>query len=173
MTSVAVENAGSGRSHNRRPSWPSQSTTMSALCFRCEAIHAGPLGYIAQRGAQTPYAVEDVAVTVYCANTLVRVGSYRSLGAAANHFARESHVDEIASTIGLDPFELRMRNLSDARYRSVLEAVASRFGAGVAFADFVCTRLSSGAAAKDLDVAIEESFRRRTAQLDNRRYSGK
>jgi len=95
--------------------------------WQCEAIHAGPMGYIAQRGAQTPYAVKDVAVHVYCANTLVRVGSYRSLGGAVNHFARESHIDEIASTLGIDPFELRMRNLADERYRRILEAAASRF----------------------------------------------
>jgi CO/xanthine dehydrogenase Mo-binding subunit len=97
------------------------------IAWQCEAIHAGPMGYIAQRGAETPYAVEDVAVNVYCANTLVRVGSYRSLGAAANHFARESHMDEIANTLGIDPFEMRMRNLTDPRYRHVLEAAASRF----------------------------------------------
>jgi nicotinate dehydrogenase subunit B len=78
-------------------------------------------------GAETPYG-GDVAVNVYGANTLVRVGSYRSLGAAANHFARESHIDEIASTLDLDPFELRMRNLTDTRYRHVLEAAAARFG---------------------------------------------
>ena len=69
-----------------------------------------------------------MAVKVYCANTLVRVGSYRSLGGAVNHFARESHMDEIANALGIDPFELRMRNLSDPRYRHVLEAAASRFG---------------------------------------------
>ena len=96
--------------------------------WQCEAIHAGPTGYIAQRGAGTPYAVGNVAVKVYCANTLVRVGSYRSLGGAVNHFARESHVDEIASTLSIDPVELRMRNLSEPRYRRVLEAAASRFG---------------------------------------------
>ena len=96
--------------------------------WQCEAIHAGPMGFIAQRGAETPYAVADVAVNVYCADTLVRVGSYRSLGGALNHFARESHMDEIASTVGIDPFELRMRNLADARYRRVLEAAALRFG---------------------------------------------
>jgi isoquinoline 1-oxidoreductase len=103
-------------------------TDGTITAWQCEAIHAGPMGYIAQRGAQTPYALEHVAVNVYCANTLVRVGSYRSLGAAANHFARESHIDEIASTVSTDPLELRMRNLADARYRSVLEAAASRFG---------------------------------------------
>ena len=96
--------------------------------WRFEATHAGPLGHIAQREAKTPYAVENVDVRVFCADTLVRVGSYRSLGAAANNFARESHMDEIATVLGRDPFELRMRNLSDPRYRRVLEASASRFG---------------------------------------------
>jgi len=96
--------------------------------WQCEAIHAGPLGHIAQRGAETPYAINDVAVTVYCARSLVRVGSYRSLGGAVNHFARESHIDEIANTLAIDPLELRMRNLSQPRYRRVLAAAASRFG---------------------------------------------
>lgn len=96
--------------------------------WQCEAIHAGPTGYIAQRGAETPYAVENIAVNVYCANTLVRVGSYRTLGAAVNHFARESHMDEIAAELGIDPFEMRMRNLTRPRYRHVLEEAASRFG---------------------------------------------
>jgi isoquinoline 1-oxidoreductase len=100
--------------------------TLTAWWF--EAVHAGPLGHIAQREAKTPYALENVDVTVYCADTLVRVGSYRSLGAAANNFARESHMDEIAAVLERDPFDLRMRNLSDPRYRRVLEAAASRFG---------------------------------------------
>jgi isoquinoline 1-oxidoreductase len=103
-------------------------TDGTITAWQCEAIHAGPTGYIAQRGAETPYAVDDVSVNVYCADTLVRVGSYRSLGGAVNHFARESHMDEIASALGIDPFELRMRNLSEPRYRRVLEAAASRFG---------------------------------------------
>lgn len=100
--------------------------TMTAWQF--EAIHAGPTGYIAQREANTPYAVENAKVTVFCSDTLVRVGSYRSLGAAANNFARESHMDEIAAQLGIDPFELRMRNLTNARYRHVLEQAASKFG---------------------------------------------
>jgi nicotinate dehydrogenase subunit B len=103
-------------------------TDGTITAWQCEAIHAGPMGYIAQRGAETPYAVDNVSVNVYCAQTLVRVGSYRSLGGALNHFARESHMDEIASTLGIDPFELRMRNLSEPRYRRVLEAAASKFG---------------------------------------------
>ena len=96
--------------------------------WQFEGVHAGPIGFIAQREAGTPYAIENVDVTVYCAETLVRVGSYRSLGAALNNFARESHMDEIAAHLGLDPFELRMRNLTNARYRRALEAAATHFG---------------------------------------------
>jgi isoquinoline 1-oxidoreductase len=100
----------------------------TVIGWKFEAVHAGPIGYIGQRGSATPYAVRDVAVNVYCANTLVRVGSYRSLGGALNHFARESHMDEIAAELGIDPFELRMRNLDNPRYRRVLEAAVSQFG---------------------------------------------
>jgi isoquinoline 1-oxidoreductase len=100
--------------------------TLTAWQF--DAVHAGPIAHIAQREAGTPYAVENVSANVYCADTLVRVGSYRSLGAAANHFARESHMDEIAAALGLDPLELRLRNMANPRYRHVLAEAADRFG---------------------------------------------
>jgi len=58
----------------------------------------------------------------------LRVGSYRSLGGAVNHFARESHVDEIAHAVGMDPVELRLRNLTNPRLRRVLGLAADRFG---------------------------------------------
>lgn len=92
------------------------------------ASHAGPFSNIARRGSETPYDIENIAVTVYCAKSLVRVGSYRSLGGAVNHFAIESHVDEMASVLGIDPVEFRLRNLSHARFRHVLEAAADAFG---------------------------------------------
>lgn len=92
------------------------------------AYHAGPFSNIARRGSETPYGIENVGVTVYCAKSLVRVGSYRSLGGAVNHFAGESHIDEIACIVGIDPVELRLRNLSHPRFRKVLEAAADTFG---------------------------------------------
>jgi isoquinoline 1-oxidoreductase len=92
------------------------------------AIHSGPHSYVAQRGSETPYDVENVSVTISCAKALIRVGSYRSLGGAVNHFATESHVDEIAAAIGMDPVEFRLRNLSHPRFRRVLETAADRFG---------------------------------------------
>ena len=60
----------------------------------------------------------------------LRQGWYRGLAATANHFARESHMDELANAIGMDPLEFRLKNLSDPRLRAVLQAAAERFGWG-------------------------------------------
>jgi isoquinoline 1-oxidoreductase len=74
------------------------------------------------------YRVPNVR-TLYqpCAGPL-RTGSYRALAATANHFARESHLDEVAASLGMDPLTLRLRNLRDERLRAVLEATAAKFG---------------------------------------------
>jgi CO/xanthine dehydrogenase Mo-binding subunit len=58
----------------------------------------------------------------------LRQGSYRSLAAAANHFARESHMDDLAHACGMDPLEFRMKNLQHPRLRAVYEAAAQQFG---------------------------------------------
>jgi len=55
-------------------------------------------------------------------------GSYRALAATANNFARESHMDELASRVGADPVEYRLRQLADDRLADVLRAVAQRAG---------------------------------------------
>src|SRR5439155_16744119 len=46
----------------------------------------------------------------------------------ANHFARETHMDALASVAKMDSLDFRLKNLSDARMRSVLEAAAKSFG---------------------------------------------
>jgi nicotinate dehydrogenase subunit B len=56
------------------------------------------------------------------------VGPWRAPGANANAFARESHVDQLAAQVGVDPVEFRLKHLADARMRRVLEAAANRFG---------------------------------------------
>jgi isoquinoline 1-oxidoreductase len=60
----------------------------------------------------------------------LRQGSYRGLAATANQFARESHMDEIAAALKMDPLELRLKNLKDERLRAVLQAAADKFGWG-------------------------------------------
>ncbi len=49
------------------------------------------------------------AVSVYTNH--VPGGAYRSVGTAQIHFAMESQLDEIARSLGIDPVELRRRNL--------------------------------------------------------------
>ncbi len=57
----------------------------------------------------------------------VGIGAWRAPGANANVFARESHLDIMAAKAGMDPVEFRMKNLTDARMRRVLDAVAKKF----------------------------------------------
>jgi isoquinoline 1-oxidoreductase len=66
-------------------------------------------------------------------------GSYRALAATVNNFARESHLDEVAAALGIDPVELRLRHLIDPRLADVLTRVAEhvdwanrRTGLGIA-----------------------------------------
>ena len=98
------------------------------VAWECRGYHAGDRPFLGRRGAETPYDVPHVRVTAYTSQSPLRTGSYRSLGGAANHFARESHMDEIAADLGVDPVALRLRNLSHPRFRGVLEQAAARFG---------------------------------------------
>jgi len=57
----------------------------------------------------------------------LRQGSYRTLAATANNFARESFMDELAHVAGSDPLAFRLAHLKEPRLRAVLEAAATRF----------------------------------------------
>jgi len=81
-------------------------------------------------GLGTPYKVPSSKVVFHATDYPLRQGSYRALAATANHFARESLMDELAQAAGLDPLEFRLRNLDDARLRAVLEDAATKFGWG-------------------------------------------
>ncbi len=56
------------------------------------------------------------------------VGPWRAPGANMNAFAVESQIDIMASAAGIDPVEFRLRHLSDARMRRVLQTAADAFG---------------------------------------------
>jgi isoquinoline 1-oxidoreductase len=77
---------------------------------------------------ETPYTVLNQHIEFHPTQCPLRSGSYRGLAATANFFARESLMDELASAAQLDPLEFRLKNLSDARLRAVLEAAAKSFG---------------------------------------------
>ncbi len=56
------------------------------------------------------------------------VGAWRGPGSNTNIFARESHIDEMAARVGMDPVAFRFKNLSDKRMIRVLRAAAEKFG---------------------------------------------
>ena len=59
-------------------------------------------------GIRTYYEISEPAHRLSCArNSPLRQGSYRALAATANHFARESHMDELAHAVKMDPLEFR------------------------------------------------------------------
>ena len=79
-------------------------------------------------GMLTPYDVANQLIQFHPVNSPLRQGSYRGLAATANHFARESAMDELAHAAQIDPLEFRMKNLTDSRLRSVFESAAKSFG---------------------------------------------
>jgi isoquinoline 1-oxidoreductase len=79
---------------------------------------------------RTPYDVPNQRTEFHATQYPLRQGSYRALAATANHFARESHMDDLAHAVGMDPLAFRLRNLKDERLRAVLEAAAAQFGWG-------------------------------------------
>ncbi len=62
--------------------------------------------------ATGPYVIPHVKTDAYCVytnNTLA--GSFRGFGGPQAHFAAESHVDEIAKKLGMDPLDFRLANI--------------------------------------------------------------
>ncbi|MCH7825566.1 MAG: xanthine dehydrogenase family protein molybdopterin-binding subunit [Acidobacteria bacterium] len=94
--------------------------TLTAWEFH--AYNSGPASM------ETLYDVPNRHIQYHPTQQPLRQGPYRGLAATANHFARESHMDELAHVVGIDPLEFRLRNLSDDRQRAVLIAAAEEFG---------------------------------------------
>ena len=75
-------------------------------------------------GSELRYGPADRAPSVHP----FAVGPWRAPGANMNVYAIESQMDIMAAALGVDPLAFRLRNLSDARMRRVLEAAAAKFG---------------------------------------------
>ncbi len=82
----------------------------------------GPLGLL------DPYGFANLHIRYQPTEAPLRQGSYRAVSATATHFARESHIDEIAHALGIDPLEFRLRHIRDERLLAVLRAAAERAG---------------------------------------------
>jgi nicotinate dehydrogenase subunit B len=77
-------------------------------------------------GLSTPYDVANLRERHRAAASPLPQGSYRGLAATANNFARESHLDDLASALRVDAIELRLRQLAQPRLRVTLQALADR-----------------------------------------------
>jgi CO/xanthine dehydrogenase Mo-binding subunit len=58
----------------------------------------------------------------------LRISAMRALGAYHNVFSIESFMDELASAVGTDPVEFRLKHLDDPRGRDVITKAAQGFG---------------------------------------------
>jgi CO/xanthine dehydrogenase Mo-binding subunit len=62
--------------------------------------------------ATGPYVIPNVKTDSYCVYTNnTMAGSFRGFGGPQAHFAAESHMDEIAKKLSMDPVDLRVLNM--------------------------------------------------------------
>src|SRR5713226_2541819 len=112
-------------------------------------------------GIQIKYDVPNNDIRFHQSNSPLRQGSYRGLAATANHFARETHIDELAHAVNMDPLAFRLKNTKDERMRAVLEAAAKAFGWGQPAAGhgfgIACGFEKDGYLATYAEIAIEKA----------------
>jgi nicotinate dehydrogenase subunit B len=114
-------------------------------------------------GIRPMYDIPHQSTPFHSSRSPLRQGSYRALASTANHFARESHIDDLAQLVAKDPLEFRLDNLKEPRLRAVLEAAAHKFGwgkfkpeAGRGFG-IACGFEKGGYVASCAEVSIESS----------------
>jgi nicotinate dehydrogenase subunit B len=81
-----------------------------------------------EAGIQTFYDIPNQRIQFHEVDSPLRQGSYRALASTANHFARESFMDELAHEVNMDPLQFRLKNLTNERLRAVFLAAAQKFG---------------------------------------------
>ncbi len=87
------------------------------------------MGGGSQRNAVPYYEFPDELVLNHIVTAEpVRVSVLRALAAYLNVFAIECFMDELAAAAGADPVDFRLRHLTDARARAVVQAAADKAG---------------------------------------------
>jgi isoquinoline 1-oxidoreductase len=125
---------------------------------------------------RTPYAIANQRVAFHPSESPLRQGSYRGLAATANHFARESHMDDLARAVGMDPLAFRLKNLRDERLIAVLKAAADRFGWSAARSADAGSRAGSTGVVRGLGLACgteKGSYTAACAAIDVDRSTGR
>jgi CO/xanthine dehydrogenase Mo-binding subunit len=120
--------------HSMRPGDPEGCNLLAS--WHLEApLKPGPARNIPQpsgggdRNAVPLYAFPQQRVVNHLLPDMpIRVSALRTLGAYGNVFALESFIDELAAAGGADPVEFRLKHLTDARAKAVIETVAVNAG---------------------------------------------
>jgi CO/xanthine dehydrogenase Mo-binding subunit len=110
--------------HKRHPMWlkAKWGATRDGKLVAAEVqivADAGPYMYTSPKvlgnaafGATGPYQVPNVQVDAYAVTTNNIVsGAFRGFGGPQSHFAAETQMNKLAEKLGMDPVELRLRNV--------------------------------------------------------------
>ncbi len=88
------------------------------------------------RNAPVDYALPNQRVVAHWLTEMpLRTSSMRTLGGAANTFANESFMDELAAAAGIDPMSFRLSHMGDERAIAVLRAASDRAAWGAPLPD--------------------------------------
>lgn len=119
---------------------------LKAECFYGCGAYAETAPRVIRHGAYSangPYRIPNVWVDCYAIYTnTVPCGPFRGPGSGQAHWASESHLDSLAARLGMDPVELRLKNvvhdgdsfvlgglLEDIRFPEMLEQITCRLDA--------------------------------------------
>jgi isoquinoline 1-oxidoreductase beta subunit len=143
-------------SHGRMLSWRSHSASGSAahhLTHRAFGLpKAGPDKTTCEGLFDHAYAIPNQKVSHAIVDSVVPLGTWRSVGHSQNGFFKESFIDELARAAGADPVEFRRQHLQDQpRHLAVLNAAVSLAG--------------QAAPGRALGVALHRSFGSIVAQV--------
>ena len=86
--------------------------------------------YAGSRGSETIYDVPNAKTTDWGRGPVhpFATGAWRAPGNNTNTFARESQINIMAYSAGIDQLDFRLRNLKDEKMIAVLKAAADKFG---------------------------------------------
>jgi len=110
--------------HKRHPMWLTAKwgATRDGKLVAAEVeviADAGPYAYTSTKvlgnaalACTGPYAIPNIKVDAYAVVTNnVVTGAFRGFGGPQGHFAAETQMNKLAEKLGMDPVELRMKNL--------------------------------------------------------------